>query len=187
MSIVATTVTFADKSDPATATVTLSLAEANLVLAGSKTEIAEAVLDKGYHDNELLVDLAKREIKLRHPESGNGIPAQVALPESRRPKRPRIEAPASGRTGVRNPYGHVADQVFLREALQGLAQRRAPDAQALHQRRLLDRRAGGKLGLDDQAAKLVIDGIALPLEHRPQPASRRPPHGHIQFGYYEYI
>ena len=33
--IVATTVTFADKSDPATAPVTLSLAEANLVLAGS--------------------------------------------------------------------------------------------------------------------------------------------------------
>jgi hypothetical protein len=30
------------------APVTLSLAEANLVLAGSETEIEEAVLDKGY-------------------------------------------------------------------------------------------------------------------------------------------
>jgi transposase len=44
--IVATTVTFADKSDPQTAPVTLSLAEANLVLAGSQTKIAEAVMDK---------------------------------------------------------------------------------------------------------------------------------------------
>ena len=49
--IVATTVTFADKSDPQSGPVTLSLAEANLVLAGSDTEIAEAVMDKGYHDN----------------------------------------------------------------------------------------------------------------------------------------
>ncbi|MGA3180646.1 MAG: transposase, partial [Verrucomicrobiota bacterium] len=36
--IVATTVTFADKSDPQSGPVTLSLAEANLVLAGSATE-----------------------------------------------------------------------------------------------------------------------------------------------------
>ena len=66
--IVATTVTFADKSDPATAPVTLSLAEANLVLAGSKTEIEEAVLDKGYHDNELLADLAARGVRTYIPE-----------------------------------------------------------------------------------------------------------------------
>ncbi len=52
--IVATTVTFADKSDPQSGPVTLSLAEANLVLAGSDTEIEEAVMDKGYHDNGLL-------------------------------------------------------------------------------------------------------------------------------------
>src|SRR6202050_1330100 len=49
--IVATTVTFADKSDPQSGPVTLSLAEANLVLAGSDTELAETVMDKGYHDN----------------------------------------------------------------------------------------------------------------------------------------
>ena len=66
--IVATTVTFADKSDPATAPATLSLAEANLVLAGSKTEIEEAVLDKGYHDNEWLADLVARGVRTYIPE-----------------------------------------------------------------------------------------------------------------------
>ena len=66
--IVATTVTYADKADPQSAPATLSLAGANLVLAGSKTEIAEAVLDKGYHDNALLVDLAERGIRSYIPE-----------------------------------------------------------------------------------------------------------------------
>jgi transposase len=66
--IVATTVTFADKSDAQSAPVTLSLAEANLVLAGSEVEIQEAVLDKGYHDNQLLVDLAQRGVRTYIPE-----------------------------------------------------------------------------------------------------------------------
>src|SRR5882757_1698692 len=66
--IVATTVTFADKADPQSGRVTLSLAEANLVLAGSETEIEEAVLDKGYHDNGLLVDLAELGIRSYIPE-----------------------------------------------------------------------------------------------------------------------
>jgi transposase len=66
--IVATTVTYADKSDPQSAPATLSLAMANLVLAGSATEIAEAVLDKGYHENALLVDLAERGIRSYVPE-----------------------------------------------------------------------------------------------------------------------
>jgi transposase len=66
--IVATTVTFADKSDPHSAPVTLDLAEANQVLAGSKTEIEEAVMDKGYHDNRLLADLADRGIRTYIPE-----------------------------------------------------------------------------------------------------------------------
>ena len=66
--IVATTVTFADKSDPATAPVTLSLAEANLVLADSPARIQEAVLDKGYHDNELLADGGARGVRTYIPE-----------------------------------------------------------------------------------------------------------------------
>jgi hypothetical protein len=66
--IVATTVTFADKSDPQSAPVTLSLAEANLGLAGSETEIAEAVMDKGYHDNRLLAHLAERGVRTYIPE-----------------------------------------------------------------------------------------------------------------------
>ena len=65
---VATTVTLADKSAPATAPGTLRLAEANLVLAGSKTKIEEAVLDKGYHDNEWLADLAARGVRTYIPE-----------------------------------------------------------------------------------------------------------------------
>lgn len=66
--IVAATVTFADKSDPQSAPATLSLAEANLVLAGHPTEIAEAVLDKGYHDNRLLAELAERGVRTYIPE-----------------------------------------------------------------------------------------------------------------------
>ncbi len=66
--IVATTVTFADKSDPQSAPATLQLAAANLVLAGSQTGIAEAVMDKGYHDNRLLADLAARGIRTYIPE-----------------------------------------------------------------------------------------------------------------------
>jgi hypothetical protein len=66
--IVATTVTFADKSDPQSGPVTLSLAEANLVLAGGETKIAEAVMDKGYHDNSLLTGLAERGVRTYIPE-----------------------------------------------------------------------------------------------------------------------
>ena len=66
--IVATTVTFADKSDPQSGPVTLSLAEANLALAGRETKIAEAVMDKGYHDNSLLADLALRGVRTYVPE-----------------------------------------------------------------------------------------------------------------------
>jgi transposase len=66
--IVATTVTFADRSDPQSGPVTLSLAEANLVLAGSETEIQEAVMDKGYHDLGLLAGLAERGVRTYIPE-----------------------------------------------------------------------------------------------------------------------
>jgi transposase len=66
--IVATTVTFADRSDPQSAPVTLSLAEANLVLAGSETEIKEAVMDKGYHDVGLLARLAEGGVRTYIPE-----------------------------------------------------------------------------------------------------------------------
>src|SRR5271169_3118457 len=66
--IVATTVTFADKSDPQSAPATLSLAAANLVLADSETELAETVMDKGYHDNDWLADLAQRGIRTYIPE-----------------------------------------------------------------------------------------------------------------------
>jgi transposase len=66
--IVAATVTFADKSDAQSAPVTLSLAEANLVLAGGEQEIEEAVLDKGYHDNRLLAELTACGVRTYIPE-----------------------------------------------------------------------------------------------------------------------
>jgi len=66
--IVAATVTFADQSDPQSGPVTLSLAEANRVMAGSATEIEEAVMDKGYHDNGLLAGLAQRGVRTYIPE-----------------------------------------------------------------------------------------------------------------------
>ncbi|MBI5383315.1 MAG: transposase [Verrucomicrobia bacterium] len=66
--IVATTVTYADRSDPRSGPVTLSLAQANRVLAGSETEIADTVMDKGYHDNALLVRLAAQGLRTYIPE-----------------------------------------------------------------------------------------------------------------------
>jgi transposase len=66
--IVATTVTSADKSDPRSGANTLVLAEANLVLAGSTAMIEETVMDKGYHDNRLLVDLMEQGIRTYIPE-----------------------------------------------------------------------------------------------------------------------
>lgn len=66
--IVAATVTFADRSDPQSAAITLSLAEANLVLAGSDTQIKEAVMDKGYHDNGLLANLSCKGVRSYIPE-----------------------------------------------------------------------------------------------------------------------
>lgn len=66
--IVAALVTHADRSDPASAPLTLTLAEANLVLAGSATTVAEAVMDKGYHDNGLLAECAQRGVRTYIPE-----------------------------------------------------------------------------------------------------------------------
>jgi transposase len=66
--IVATTVTFADKSDPRSAPDTLALAEANLVLAGSAAAIEEVVMDKGYHDNRLMAHLMERGVRTYIPE-----------------------------------------------------------------------------------------------------------------------
>jgi transposase len=66
--IVAALVTHADRSDPASAPLTLTLAEANLVLAGSATKVAEAVMDKGYHDNGLLAECAQRGVRTYIPE-----------------------------------------------------------------------------------------------------------------------
>src|SRR5271170_3563493 len=66
--ILATTVTFANKSDPRSAPDTLTLAQANLVRAGSETQIQEAVMDKGYHDNHWLAELAQRGVRTYIPE-----------------------------------------------------------------------------------------------------------------------
>jgi transposase len=66
--IVAATVMHADRGDAETGPITLSLAQANVVLAGCATEVAEAVMDKGYHDNGLLADCARREVRTYIPE-----------------------------------------------------------------------------------------------------------------------
>jgi transposase len=66
--IVAATVMHADRGDAETAPITLSLAQANVVLAGSTTEVAEVVMDKGYHDNGLLADCAQRGVRTYIPE-----------------------------------------------------------------------------------------------------------------------
>lgn len=66
--IVAAVVTHADRSDAETGPITLSLAEANVVLAGRNNTVAELVMDKGYHDNRLLAWCAKREVRTYIPE-----------------------------------------------------------------------------------------------------------------------
>jgi len=66
--IVAALVTYADRSDPASAPLTLTVAEANLVLAGSAARVQEAVMDKGYHDNGWLAECAQRGVRTYIPE-----------------------------------------------------------------------------------------------------------------------
>jgi transposase len=66
--IVATVVTHADKSDAETAPLTLLVADANVMLAGSKNTVKETVMDKGYHDNRLLAWCAKQEVRTYIPE-----------------------------------------------------------------------------------------------------------------------
>ena len=66
--IVASLVTFADRSDAQSAPLTLTVGQSNLVLAGSPTEIKEVVMDKGYHDNGLLARLRKEGIRTYVPE-----------------------------------------------------------------------------------------------------------------------
>src|SRR5258708_2503561 len=82
--IVATTITFADKSDPQSGPVTLSLAAANLVLAGSETELAETVMDKGYHDNGLLARLAEQGVRTYIPERRQKSQHQVGRCQTQR-------------------------------------------------------------------------------------------------------
>ncbi len=66
--IVATTVTYADQGDAASAPATLPRAQANLVLAGSKTQVKEAVADKGYHDNQWISEVTAEGIRTYIPE-----------------------------------------------------------------------------------------------------------------------
>jgi transposase len=61
--IVAPLITHADRSDPDSAPLTLTLARAHLVLAGSATAVEEVVLDKGYHDNQFLVLCQEQEVR----------------------------------------------------------------------------------------------------------------------------
>jgi hypothetical protein len=80
--IVATTITFADKSDPQSGPVTLSLAEANLVLAGSQAMIKELVMDKGYHDNRLLADMTAKGVRTYVPERRQKVRIWTNKPEA---------------------------------------------------------------------------------------------------------
>jgi len=66
--IVAPLVTHADRSDPHSAPLTLSLAKAHLVLAGSAATVKEVVLDKGYHDNRFLVSCEDEGLRTYIPE-----------------------------------------------------------------------------------------------------------------------
>ena len=70
--IVAPLVTYADRADADSAPLTLTLAQAHLVLASPQADhapaVQEAVMDKGYHDNQLLVECAQRGVRTYIPE-----------------------------------------------------------------------------------------------------------------------
>lgn len=66
--IMAATVTYADRSDAQSAPVTLTVAQANLVLADSKRQVQEVVMDKGYHDNGLLNEMSEQGVRTYIPE-----------------------------------------------------------------------------------------------------------------------
>src|SRR5204863_9325572 len=61
-------VTHADRSVPEGAPLTLSVAKAHLVLAGSPATVQGVVLDKGYHDNRSLVSCEEEEVRTYIPE-----------------------------------------------------------------------------------------------------------------------
>jgi len=86
--IVASLVTFADKADPQSAPLSLTLAEANLVLAGSQAQVSEAVMDKGYHDNEFLSWCAEQELR-------------TYIPERKQKSRTWVEKPAEQQAAFR--------------------------------------------------------------------------------------
>jgi transposase len=66
--IVAPLITHADRSDAQSAPLSLTVAQANLVLAGHSAQAAQLVMDKGYHDNGLLADCAARGVRTYVPE-----------------------------------------------------------------------------------------------------------------------
>jgi transposase len=66
--IVAPLITHADRSDPQSAPLTLTVAQANLVLAGSVATVQEVVQDKGYHDNQWLVSCQEQGVRTYIPE-----------------------------------------------------------------------------------------------------------------------
>jgi transposase len=79
--IIAAHVTHADRGDGETGAQSLVLAQANLVAAGSKAEVKEAVADKGYHDNRLLTQCTDWNIR-------------TYIPERRQPTRRWTDKPA---------------------------------------------------------------------------------------------
>jgi transposase len=66
--IVAPLITHADRADAQSAPLSLTVAEANLVLAGHSDKVTQLVMDKGYHDNGLLADCVARGVRTYVPE-----------------------------------------------------------------------------------------------------------------------
>jgi transposase len=78
--IVAPLITHADRSDPQSAPLTLTVAQANLVLAGSSATVQEVVQDKGYHDNDWLVKCQEQGVRTYIMAAGRRCASQVGLP-----------------------------------------------------------------------------------------------------------
>ncbi|MDO8629475.1 MAG: transposase, partial [Phycisphaerales bacterium] len=66
--VVAAAVYHADESDTATLSQTVTMAQANLMLAGSEVEVREAVADKGYHSTDNVAWCESMGIRTYIPE-----------------------------------------------------------------------------------------------------------------------
>lgn len=113
--VLAATVHHADAGDSATLAENLVTAQTNLIRAGSKTEIAEAAADKGYHKNETLAEVATLGVRTYIPERKQKSRMWTDKP-------PEQEAAfRANRRRVRSPHGKALQRLRSERAERSFA------------------------------------------------------------------